>query len=149
MATRLSHCRGFERRVLPHYALLAFCAMLAVVGGCQKTPRTSDPQLKPIQDMLDAQLPVGIPEANVLTYLNNRGYPVLPTGKQGTIVTSIRHIDTQTVTPVTARVTFYFDANHKLNMYELQRSFNEPVPKAEEQQEAPPSAPQEAQPTQP
>ena len=100
--------------------------------------------------MLDAQVPVGTPEANVLTYLNNRGYPVLPAGKQGTIVTTIRHIDSQTVTPVTARVTFYFDANNKLNTYELQRTFNE-APKVEQQQVSPSSDAQQppAQPTQP
>jgi hypothetical protein len=52
---------------------------------------------------------------------------------------------------VTAQVTFYFDANRKLNTYEMQRTFNEPVPKAEEQQAAPTSGdqPQPAQPTQP
>jgi len=119
--------RGTASRswALPAFLLLG--AILLALSGCQKTPRTADPQLKPIQDMLDEHLPVGTPEANVLTFLDNRGYPVLPTGKQGTIVTTIRHIDTQTVTPVTARVTFYFDANHKLNTYEMQRTFNEPV----------------------
>ena len=129
---------------------LVLIAALILAAGCQKMPRTNDPQLKPIQEMLDAQLPVGTPEANVLTYLNNRGYPVLPTGKQGTVVTSIRHIDAQTVTPVTARVTFYFDATGKLNTYELQRTFNEPLPKAGEQQpppsETPPQPAQSAQP---
>jgi len=119
--------RGTARRSLVPRAFLFLVVILLGLSGCQKTPRTDDPQLKPIQDMLDEQLPVGTPEANVLTFLDNRGYPVLPTGKQGTIVTTIRHIDTQTVTPVTAKVTFYFDANHKLNTYEMQRTFNEPV----------------------
>jgi hypothetical protein len=140
--------RGMAPWFYPFQAFLFLCAVLLALGGCQKTPRTSDPQLKPIQDMLDEQLPAGTPEANVLTFLGNRGYPVLPTGKQGTVVTTIRHIDTQTVTPVTARVTFYFDANRKLNTYEMQRTFNDPVPKAEEDQEASPPAPQQAQPTQ-
>jgi len=116
--------------------------MLAAVVGCQKAPRTRDPQLKPIEEMLDAQVPVGAPEANVLTYLNTRGYPVLPPGRRGTIVASIQPMDTQTVT---ARVTFYFDANHKLNTYELERSSNEPVPKAKPEQEVPGSAPQQAE----
>jgi len=125
------------------------CAMLAAVGGCQKVSRTNEAQLKPIKDMLDAQVPVGAPEANVLTYLKNRGYPLLPAAKQGTIVASVRHIDTQTVTPVTARVTFYFDANHRLNTYELRRSFNEPVPEAKPEQEVPGSAPRQVEPSQP
>ena len=122
-----STLRGYARGLSTLRWFVIFCAVTMAFCGCQKTSRTSDPQLKPIQDMLDAQVPAGTPEANVLTYLNNRGYPVLPTGKQGTIVTTIRHIDTQTVTPVTARVTFYFDANHKLNTYEMQRTLNEPV----------------------
>jgi|SRR5215471_1368417 len=108
---------------------LLLCAAVGWAAGCSHAQiRTSDPQLKPIQDMLDEQLQQGTPEANVLTYLNNHGYAVLPAGKDGTIVTSIRHIDTQTVQPVTARVTFYFDENHKLKTFELQRIFNEPIP---------------------
>jgi len=119
--------RAFFRRAFRYAAMVLALAVLCA-AGCQKTPRTDDPQLKPIQDMLDAEVPPGTPEANVLTYLDTRGYPILPTGKQGTIVAAIRHIDTQTVTPVTARITFYFDANHKLNTFEMQRTFNEPMP---------------------
>lgn len=120
--------RGIARWILRVPTFLMLCTMLCALVGCQKVQRTNDPQLKPIQDMLDAQVPVGTPEPNVLTFLNNRGYPVLPADKQGTIVTTIRHIDTQTVTPVTAKVTFYFDANHRLNTYELQRTLNDPAP---------------------
>ena len=127
METLPSTHRETTGRSLALQAFVVFGAVLLALGGCQNTPRTSDPQLKPIQDMLDEQLPAGTPEANVLTFLDNRGYPVLPTGKQGTIVTTIRHIDTETVTPVTAKVTFYFDANHKLNTFEMQRTFNEPA----------------------
>lgn len=122
-----SKAGGFARGILRVPTFLLLSSMLIVSAGCQKVQRTNDPQLKPIQDMLDAQVPVGTPEANVLTFLNNRGYPVLPAEKQGTIVTTIRHIDTQTITPVTARVIFYFDANRKLNTYELQRTSNEPA----------------------
>ena len=86
---------------------LILCAEVVWAAGCshQAQIRTSDPQLRPIQDMLDEQLPQGTPEANVLTYLNNHGYAVLPAG-----------------------VTFYFDENHKLKTFELQRTFNEPIP---------------------
>lgn len=117
---------GFSVRGVGIFTLLLLCAV-----GCQKAARTSDPQLKPIQDMLDAQLPPGTPEANVLTFLDNRNYPVEPIGKQGTVVATIRHIDTETVTPVTARVTFYFDANRKLNTFEMQRTFNQATPAAQ------------------
>ena len=119
---------------------LILCAAILWAAGCQKIERTSDPQLKPIQAMLDAQLPKGTPEANVLAFLDNRGFPVLPDGKQGTIVTTIRHIDTETVTPVTARVTFYFDANRRLNTYELQRTFNERIPIQPAQSDAAPAS---------
>jgi hypothetical protein len=128
MGTSLSNSAGTLRPNFPVAGLMILCAAILWAAGCQKVDRTNDPQLKPIQTMLDAQLPQGTPEANVLAFLNNRGFPVLPDGKQGTIVTTIRHIDTETVTPVTARVTFYFDANRRLNTYEMQRTFNERIP---------------------
>ncbi len=128
MCTSLSKFAERSGSSLRLGVLVILYAAIVWSAGCQKIERTNDPQLKPIQAMLDAQLPHGTPEANVLSFLNNRGFPVLPDGKQGTIVTTIRHIDTETVTPVTARVTFYFDANRRLNTYELQRTFNERIP---------------------
>jgi hypothetical protein len=128
MGTSLSNSAGRLRAGFHVACPMILCAVILWATGCQKVERTNDPQLKPIQTMLDAQLPQGTPEANVLAFLNNRGFPVLPDGKQGTIVTTIRHIDTETVTPVTARVTFYFDANRRLNTYEMQRTFNERIP---------------------
>jgi hypothetical protein len=112
--------RGWEQGWL----LLA----MAVVSfaGCQKTVRTEDPQLKPIQAMLEQQLPPRTPEEKVVTFLDNRGYPILPAQKQGTIVANIRRTDSQAVQPVIARVTFYFDANRKLNTFELQRPVDQP-----------------------
>jgi len=112
-------------------ALRAFSTILfglLLLTGCQKTTRTDDPQLKPIQDMLDQGLPVGTPEANLITYLETRGYTIKPAEKQGTVLAIIRHIDTQRLEPVTVRVTFYFDATHRLNTYEMQRTLNEPIP---------------------
>ena len=125
------------QRFTKNHALLLCIALLLWAAGCGKDTqiRTSDPQLKPIQQMLDEQLPPGTPEANVLAYLSNHAYNVEPSGKQGTIVTTIRHIDTETVKPVTARVTFYFDDNHKLKTFELQRMFNEPIPPQQQQQQ--------------
>src|SRR5258708_19633494 len=76
--------------------------------------------------MLEQQLPPRTPEEKVVTFLDNRGYPILPAQKQGTIVADIRRTDTATVQPVIARVTFYFDANRKLNTFKLQRPLNEP-----------------------
>ena len=104
------------------------CLGLAVasLAGCHGIARTEDPQLKPIQAMLEQQLPPRTPEEKVVTFLDNHGYPILAAQKQGTIVANIRRTDTAAVQPVVARVTFYFDANRKLNTFELQRPLNEP-----------------------
>jgi hypothetical protein len=108
------------------YLLLA---ILPLVCGCKQKPgEVDDPQLKPIQAMLKTNLPLGSSDAAVNHFLAVRGYPTETSDKPGTIVAIIRHIDTATVKPVTARVTFYFDANGKLNTYEIVRTFNAPVP---------------------
>ena len=101
---------------------------LALTGlaGCQKMVRTEDPQLKPIQAMLEQQLPPHTPEEKVVLYLDNHGYSILAAQKHGTIVANIRRTDTAAMQPVVARVTFYFDANGKLNTFELQRPPDEP-----------------------
>ena len=104
---------------------LLLALALAGLAGCGGAGRTDDPQLKPIQSMLEAQLPPHTPEEKVVAFLGNRGYPILPAQKQGTIVANIRRTDTATGQPVIARVTFYFDANRKLNTFELQRPESE------------------------
>ena len=106
--------------------MLSLALALAVLAGCQKTARTEDPQLKPIQAMLEQQLPAHTPEEKVVLYLDNNGYAILGAQKQGTIVAIIRRKDTATVQPVVARVTFYFDADRKLNTFELQRPADGP-----------------------
>lgn len=102
-------------------------ALVFFLVGCQKTIQVDDPQLKPIQQMIEAQLPIGTSEAAVTQFLSSRGYSTEPSEKPGTIVAIIRHIDTEKLLPVTARVTFYFDATGKLNTYEIVRTFNQPV----------------------
>jgi hypothetical protein len=126
MASRISNLRKTfpPRRGAQGWLLLALA--LVSLAGCQKTARTEDPQLKPIQAMLEQQLPPRTPEEKVVLFLDNHGYPILPAQKQGTIVANIRRTDTAAVQPVVARVTFYFDANRKLNTFELQRPVNEP-----------------------
>ena len=111
--------RGMQRGLLIALAL-------AGLAGCGGAGQTDDPQLKPIQAMLEAQLPRRTPEEKVVLYLDNNGYSILAAQKQGTIVAIIRRKDTAAVQPVLARVTFYFDANRKLNTFELQRPVNEP-----------------------
>jgi len=77
--------------------------------------------------MLDSQLPPGTPQPNVALYLSTQGYPEQPSQEPGTIVAIIRKIDMQTMEPVTARVTFYFDARGRLNTFELKRTPNLPI----------------------
>ncbi len=106
-----------------------FLLLLAAVltGGCQKGYHVDDPQLKPIQEMIETQLPLGSTADRVTNFLSVRGYELQTPEKPGTLVAIIRHIDLQTVRPVTARVTFYFDANGKLNAVEMTRTANQPV----------------------
>ena len=107
-------------------AVLAACALF-LFAGCRKSLHVDDPQLQPIQSMLDTELPVGTPESAVSQFLSMRGYPTEPSDKPGTLIATIRHIDTEKLQPVTARVTFYFDANGKLNTYDIVRTMNQPV----------------------
>ena len=101
--------------------------LLFTLAACQKSTRTSDQALKPIQAMLDSQIPSGTPQPNVSLYLSTQGYPEQPSQEPGTIVAIIRKIDMQTMEPVTARVTFYFDARGRLNAFELKRTPNQRV----------------------
>ena len=89
--------------------------------------QVDDPQLKPIQEMIETQLPKGSTTERVTTFLSVRGYEQQPPEKPGTLVAIIRHIDTQTVRPVTARVTFSFDANGRLSGVEMIRIPNQPI----------------------
>jgi len=114
------------RGALPFYSFLLFFALLA--GGCQKSfMQVDDPQLKPIQEMIESQLPKGSTTERVATFLSVRGYERQAPEKPGTLVAIIRHIDRQTVRPVTARVTFSFDANGKLNSVDMTRIPNQPI----------------------
>ncbi len=118
-------CRKISR---PRGRLWRFliAAGLAGLAGCRGIGTREDSQLKPIKVMLEQQLPPHTPEEKVVTFLGNRGYPILPAQKQGTIVANIRRTDTAAVQPVIARVTFYFDANRRLNTFEVQRPVSEP-----------------------
>jgi hypothetical protein len=118
--------------------VVCFAAILGTVllCGCgAKSNEVDDPQLKPIQEMLNAQVPPGTTEGAVSQFLTLRGYEMQAEHKPGTIVATIRHIDTEKLQPVTARVTFYFDANGKLNTTEIVRTFNRPIPQPQQQEQ--------------
>lgn len=112
-------------------ARVACCFLLLLmaffVPGCQKTYRVDDPKLKPIQKMIETELPIGSTADRVTNFLSARGYELQAADKPGTLVAVIRHIDLETVRPVTARVTFFFDANGKLNAVEITRTMNQPI----------------------
>ena len=122
----------FMNRAFAGHTRIFLCSLLllmaALASGCQKGYHVDDPQLKPIQEMIETQLPLGSTADRVTNFLSMRGYEIQASEKPGTLVAIIRHIDLETVRPVTARVTFYFDANGKLNAVEMTRMFNQPIP---------------------
>jgi hypothetical protein len=100
------------------FALL--CSLLLPATACKShAGHTSDPQLRKIDDLIDAQLPAGTPFTRVSFFLSSRGYPLDPSRDPHTIIAVIRHVDTQTLQPITARVTFHFDEHDKLISYNL------------------------------
>jgi len=125
MALRHRSEKGIRSLRLAGLAM-AFASLL-LGGGCKKALQTEDTQLKPIQELLETNVPAGTPESVVNQFLSTRGYPTEPEHKPGTLVAIIRHIDTEKLQPVTARVTFYFDANGKLNTTEIVRTANQPL----------------------
>ena len=99
-------------------SLLGVFAMLAL-AGCKQSGHTSDPRLRQIDEMLDSQLPTGTAKSRVSFYLSSHGFPLESTGDPRAIVAIIHHVDTDTLQPSTARVTFHFDAGDNLKSYEL------------------------------
>jgi hypothetical protein len=131
--------------------MVCFAAILSAIllCGCgAKSNEVDDPQLKPIQEMLNAQVPPGTTEGTVTQFLTLRGYEVEAGHKPGTIVALIRHIDTEKLQPVTARVTFYFNANGKLNTTEIVRAFNRAIPPQQQEQQTQQQPEQQQQPAQ-
>jgi hypothetical protein len=115
-------------RVLP---LLLAVLLLGSVGckdSFKNAFKVEDPQLKPIETMVQQNVPLGCPQAVVLQFLSARGYPTENPTDRDTIVGIIRHIDTEKMQPVTARVTFHFDKNGKLESFDVVRTMNEPIP---------------------
>lgn len=108
-------------------ALLSLC-----FAGCKDSLKNAfkveDPQLKPIETMVQQNVPLGSTQGAVLEFLSARGYPIDNPTEPDTIVGIIRHIDTEKLQPVTARVTFYFDTNGRLKSVDVVRTMNAPIP---------------------
>jgi hypothetical protein len=98
--------------------LLGVFAMLAL-AGCKQSGHTSDRRLRQIDEMLDSQLPPGTAKSRVSVYLSSQGFPLESTSDPHAIVAIVRRVDTDTLRPATARVTFHFDASDNLKSYEL------------------------------
>ena len=120
-----SHNKNSYLRRFPRSAALFAGIVLLGTVACRKSVRTDDPQLKPVQQLLDAQLPLGTSEDKVKAFLSQRGYAVLPSQKPGTVVAVIPSAGNPEASPLTAQVTFYFDANGKLNTFALVRASGE------------------------
>jgi hypothetical protein len=72
-------------------------------------------------------LPVGTPVARVTNFLNTRGYAISASNDSHAIVATVHHINTETVQPEAAKVTFHFDANDKLVSYDLEPASTMPM----------------------
>lgn len=99
-----------------------FFLLLAVAAGCSSHAHSFDPKLRKIDELLDAQLPKGTSRSRVGFFLTTRGYKVEGSPDVHTVIAIVRHIDTETLQPSTARVIFHFDANDRLISYDLERA---------------------------
>lgn len=102
--------------------LLAFLSMAFVLAapGCQSNSHTSNPRLRKIDEMLATQLPKGTPQARVTFFLHSRGFTDEYSPDRSAIVAIVRLVDTDTLQPATARVTFHFDSFDKLTTYDME-----------------------------
>jgi hypothetical protein len=107
--------------------LMLAIMLVAGVAGCKTSAHSSDPHLRKIDEMLDAELPKGTTMTRVSVFLSSRGFRVEDSPKPHTMVATVRHIDTETLRPATARVTFHFDAGERLTTYDLAPAPDEPI----------------------
>src|SRR5713226_1846890 len=99
------------------FAALIVLLSLAHASGCKSSSHTSDPALRTIVEILDTKLPNGTARSRVSSFCSVHGYEVR-NAKDSTLTVVIHHIDTDTLRPVTAEVTFRFDPNDKLISYD-------------------------------
>jgi hypothetical protein len=102
---------------------LFFLGVFTVLAltGCKRSGHTSDARLKQIDEMLDSQLPSGTARSRVSYYLSSQGFPIESTNDPHALVAVVHHVDTETLQPARARVTFHFDPSDNLKSYELVR----------------------------
>lgn len=100
-------------------ASLTLCLIVAA-SGCQGNSHTSDSHLRKIDETLAAQLPRGTGRARVEFFLRSRGFQQESSADPKDVVAIVRLVDTETLRPATARVTFHFDSLDKLITYDMQ-----------------------------
>lgn len=113
--------RAWRLTVLLPSLLFALVAIpVFAIVGCKTNSHTSDSRLQKIDELLNAKLPKGTPMSRVTYFLTSRGYTIEDSPDKNSVVAIVRHVDTDTLQPSTAIVTFHFDANNNLTSYELQ-----------------------------
>ncbi len=114
---------------VPRLLALASAVLLSsmMAFGCKSHSHTSDSRLQKIDKMLNSQLPQGTPRPRVEYFLSSRGYQLEDSPDKAALVAVVRHIDTETLVPATARVTFHFDSNERLLSYDLQPAPDAPL----------------------
>lgn len=100
-------------------ALLFSLAVELLFAGCNPSRHTYDPSLGKIDELLNTQLPAGTPRGRVQYFLKSRGYQLEDTTDKTTVRALVRHVDTETLQPSAAHVTFHFDARDRLTTYDL------------------------------
>ncbi len=113
-----------QHRAASSITISALCLVLGLLlvlplAGCKGGRHTHNPRLREIDEMLDARLPEGSTKSRVVVYLNSQGFPLQTSSDPRALVAVVHHVDTETLKPVTALVTFHFDAGDKLKSYEL------------------------------
>jgi hypothetical protein len=96
------------------------------ICGCKSNAHTSDSRLQKIDEMLNTGLPQGTPRSRLEFFLSSRGYKLEDAPDKNSLVALVRQIDTDTLEPRTARVTFHFDVHDKLVSYELEAAPDAP-----------------------
>lgn len=114
---------GTTQRNTLALALLAILPLLflnLLSYGCKHNRHTADPHLQKIDEMLTAQLPPGTPRARVQYFIRSRGYQFEEPPDKDSLRALVRHVDSETLEPSLAHVTFRFDSGGKLVTFEVQ-----------------------------
>lgn len=108
-------------------AAVLCCCVALLPTGCRKTLQATDPELKPVQTMLESRLPVGTRREAVEQFLAARGYVTEAPQQPGTLRALVTSPASNGKPATTVEATFYFDATGKLNTFGLARASQEPA----------------------